>query len=146
MARLRWIPLLLLFPLAVGAQDPEPVDDPKSILGNWEIVKATKGGEPPPDDMLKSKFKFTADKIFITQPDGPSGEPPAAYVLNPKKTPKEIDITPPMGDELAVRGIYKLEKNQLILHANKPGAERPKNFEEKADIVLVLKRAAKEKK
>jgi uncharacterized protein (TIGR03067 family) len=131
----------LLVPVALFAADPEPENDAKNLLGTWKIVKGTKGGEEPSEDMLKSKLIFTADKVTVTRPSG--GEDPASYKIDPKKNPKEIDITPMMGADLVVRGIYKFEKGQLILHASKPGSERPKKFDDKSDVTLILEREKK---
>lgn len=134
----------LLLPVAVLAADaePEPENDRKTILGTWKIIKATKGGEVPDADMLKSQFTFGSDKISVTRPGG--GEDPAGYKIDPKKMPKEIDIKPMNGADLVIRGIYKFEKGQLFLHFNKPGSVRPKNFEEKTDITLQLQRVKEE--
>jgi uncharacterized protein (TIGR03067 family) len=133
----------LLVPLVLFAADPEPENDSKTIQGTWKIVKATKGGEVPSEQMLKSEFTFTADKVSVTHSGGDVN--PAQYKLDPKKKPREIDITPSTGADLVVRGIYKFEKGQLILHVGKPGGDRPKDFEEKVEATLVLERAKPKK-
>jgi len=143
MRRLFALLYCLVVPLAMVAADaePEPENDAKTILGTWKIVKATKGGEVPDAEMLKSQFIFKAEKVIVTRPSG--GEDPASYKLYPNKNPKEIDISPTMGAEQTVRGIYKFEKGQLLLLVNKPGAERPKKYDEKTDVMLLLERVKK---
>ncbi|MGL4552476.1 MAG: TIGR03067 domain-containing protein [Gemmataceae bacterium] len=138
----RYLTLAACLALPLFAQEPDPTPpDGKRIQGKWQIVKGMKEGAPAPKDMLESKM--TIDGVAIQVTGARSEEPPAAYTLDPKKKPAEIDITPGRGTDQKVLGIYKFEKDELTLVFNKPGEGRPKAFDEKAASVIVLRREKK---
>lgn len=133
--------------LAADAEpEPEPGGDAKSDLkkmqGTWSIVKGTKAGMAQPKEMMSVRFTFEKDQIRLTGGPGGGMEPTVTFTLNAKKSPPEIDIQPPMGEK-PVKGLYKLNKDELILVFNDPGQDRPAKLDDAKATILVLKRDKK---
>jgi uncharacterized protein (TIGR03067 family) len=126
---------------ALHAQDPEPPRDERTgLLGRWEIVELKTGAGDAPELVRKIIYRFEAkQQLTLEIPEGlGGGTRKITYTLNATKKPPEIDL-----DEEGkgvIKGIYKQEKDQLTLYTSKAGRDRPKNYEEKPNILLVLKR------
>jgi uncharacterized protein (TIGR03067 family) len=140
--------LLIGLALAVGA--PGAKDPPKkapTIVGEWAGEKAVRGGKerPVPDGGIT--FNFAADgKLTVKEGAGKSND--AAYKIDAKKSPAEIDIIPPEGkDEPTIQGIFKIEGDTLtICITGGQGGERPTKFESpdgSRTMLMILKRAKK---
>jgi uncharacterized protein (TIGR03067 family) len=119
------------------AAEPEPDDDRKRILGTWAPARIEKADEKTPDEAVNMRFHFTDKELRLSRPGLPDKK--TAYKHQPNKKPGWIDIVPPEGGVL-VKGIYKFEDGRLIVHTHRPGGDRPKNFEERCDTLLILKR------
>lgn len=71
--------------------------------------------------------------------------PTMSYVIDPSKTPMAIDVT-----TVNVRnkkekslGIIEVSENRITISVAKPGAERPKNFDESEEVTLYYFKKAK---
>jgi uncharacterized protein (TIGR03067 family) len=108
---------LCLFSLAVplAAQKPEPSDDERQIQGNWQIVELKTGAGDVPELVRKIVYRFGAKQQFVLELPSELGTEPriVKYTLNPDKNPREIDLEEE--GKGIVKGIYKLEKDQLTL-------------------------------
>jgi uncharacterized protein (TIGR03067 family) len=134
--------------LVVGApakKDP-PAKDPPTLIGEWVGESGTRGGKPqnpPPGTTLA----FLADGTVRFREGGASKLEGGSYKADPKKSPAEIDITPPEAAKGEILlGIYKIEGDTLTL-CFALGGERPKEFAAPAgsEVMLVTcKRAKKE--
>jgi uncharacterized protein (TIGR03067 family) len=131
--------LLVGLALVVGApaKKDAPPKDPPTLIGEWIGESGVRGGKPenpPPGTTLTfladGKLRFKEGK------DGKSEE--GAYNADAKKSPSEIDITPPeaaKGETLL--GIYKIEGDTLTL-CFAMGGERPKEFAAPAGSEVML--------
>jgi uncharacterized protein (TIGR03067 family) len=132
--------------LTVGAPGEKDKKDGPSIVGEWKGEKAVRGGQelPIPDGGIT--VTFTADgKVKIVQ-GGKEREEHGSYKVDAKKSPAEIDLTPPKEEGKHI-GIFKIDGDTLtICMSDKGGTERPTKFESpdgSAVMLLTLKRASK---
>ena len=98
---------------APGTKDP-PKKDAPSLVGEWSPTSALRGGKPdlPPPG---TSITFTADgKVLLKEGKRDKAED-GTYTIDAKKDPAEIDIVPSKGEEGKVIGIYKFDKDSLIL-------------------------------
>jgi uncharacterized protein (TIGR03067 family) len=120
----------LMIGLAVVVSAPAKKEEPKkeapSLVGEWYPESAVRGGKPdnPPEG---TSITFTADGKFILKEGKRDKAEEVTYKADPKKDPAEIDITAPEKGDHAITGIYKFEKDTLIL-CIAMGGERPKAF------------------
>ena len=147
--------LLTLKRVEGGKDKPEakPGGDKQAILGAWQITDFEVKGKGPDEATLKkikgAKWVFAADKVVVQTPG--ENDSPAAYKLDPSKSPKEIDFTPQDGPSKGTTegAIYLLEGDTLKICA--PGPEsgpRPTEFAAKEGgktVVLTLKRVTEDK-
>ena len=129
---------------APGAKEAPKKDGP-SIVGEWSPSQALRGGKPdmPP---AGTTITFTADGTVTFKEGGRDGTEKGTYKLDVKKDPAEIDISPPKGEERQVIGIFKFDKENLILCISMT-KDRPSKFEspEGTEIMLItLQRVKKE--
>jgi uncharacterized protein (TIGR03067 family) len=133
--------------LSVLAAPPGAGDggsDRDKLQGTWKVTAATLDGTGvgPEIEQMKKGFVlvFRGDKVTI--------KVEADYMLDPTKTPKQIDLSPSLGDAKeknpTIRGIYELSGDDLKLCIGGPDADRPTAFaSEKGSrrMLLALKRA-----
>jgi uncharacterized protein (TIGR03067 family) len=146
--------LVLALCAAVSAQDKKevPKEPPKEVpkdltkdlapfQGHWKVTEAIADGKPAPKEALAElQFAFEGEKLTITEK---SKAEVGSYSVDPKKEPATIDLVNPKGDKAV--GIYKFDKEgKFTICFNKgKGAERPKNFDEKEAVTLVLEKVKK---
>ncbi len=122
--------LFAVFAFVTFAAAPVPKEPPKapveSIEGEWKLVEFVKEGRPREKEAITT-MTFKAGKLTIA--DGKRDET-ATYTLDPKATPFAIDLVPEKGGgrKETVKGIYKIEKDKLIICFSMDGADRPKEF------------------
>ncbi len=131
-------------------KEDKPEADKQAIQGVWQTTAVEVNGKDTPEkaralrEIGDSKWVFGADKVTY-QLD--SKDMPAAYTIDPSKTPKQIDLRPEEGNPGL--GIYSLEGDVLKLCLPGPGGDaRPTEL--KADeagktILLTLKRVSSDK-
>jgi len=121
------------------AQPGKPKTDHDRLQGTWVLVSGERGGEPPPEGFLGGfKLTFAGDKFSIQLKGETKG--PGAYMLDPAKTPREINLTP---DGQNLRGIYRLKGDELTLCLDENRGPRPTEFKSPAGtnhLLLVLRR------
>ncbi|MBX9624593.1 MAG: TIGR03067 domain-containing protein [Gemmataceae bacterium] len=115
----------------------------KELDGAYKATALTKGGKVAPDDLVAgTTATFAGGELTVTV----NGKAfPSKVKVDPSKKPAHIDISPTDGPEKGKTfpGVYKLDKGELVIaFAERPGADRPKDFTGDADAtVLKLKRA-----
>lgn len=117
--------------------------DKENIQGTWKIVSLEYGGDTTPKAGLPpigTMLVFKADKISAT--DGKNEKVVDAYkILDTKKTPKVIEITPL--DDRPSKGkpqkaIYELKDDRLKLCVQNEDGKPPTEFATKRGDGLLL--------
>ncbi|HZZ80336.1 MAG TPA: TIGR03067 domain-containing protein [Gemmataceae bacterium] len=119
--------------------------DRSALQGTWKVTESvSKGEKAPPEDLA---LIFRGDAILIRE-DGKTAEN-FSFLLNPSKTPKEIDLTLKVGPQKGRidRAIYKLDGDTLriCIQTDKDGP-RPAGFAspKNSSIWLVVLQRTKE--
>ena len=139
---------LMVVTIGVSAALAAPeIDDAKKDLekmkGTWKAVAGEAGGNPLPDEFLKSiQFTITGDKYSLKQGDE---EEEGTLKLDAAKKPKTVDVSITKGRDKDKKqhGLYQVEGNTLKFCFAPPEKERPKEFAAKAgseNLVITLKR------
>jgi uncharacterized protein (TIGR03067 family) len=135
----------LALSLAAPATKDSPKKDTPSIVGEWIPSQAVRGGMndmPPPG----TSITFTADGKVIMKEGKRDRAEEGTYKIDAKKDPAELDLMPPKGEERNLTGIYKFEKDKLIICVSM-GGDRPKKFESpegSQTMLITLERVKKE--
>jgi uncharacterized protein (TIGR03067 family) len=113
-------------------QQPEPMakPDPDAILGAWAIVGLEAGGKMESEKNFRGNtFTFTKEKAVLQE----RGYPPIefSYTLDPTKAPRTIDLATAKGGN-TIKGIYKLDGDDLVMALSVGGSARPAEFTTKA--------------
>lgn len=143
MSRLVGCVLLLVGVAAVADDtDPEPVSPPeaelKKLQGTWELTKVVLGGTDQTKEKKGATLVFQKNRLTLN--DGPNKAEQLTVTLDPKQKPPHIDLSP-ANDNRPVKGIYKLQKDELTIAFTEAGQERPKDFDAKGVRgLLVMKR------
>jgi uncharacterized protein (TIGR03067 family) len=132
--------------LTVGAPGEKDKKDGPAIVGEWSGEKAVRGGQEVavPDGGIT--VTFTADGKVKIVTGGKERDEHGTYTIDAKKSPAEIDLTPPK-EEGKHLGIFKIDGDTLtVCLGDKGGTERPTKFESPDGskiMLLTLKRAKK---
>jgi uncharacterized protein (TIGR03067 family) len=124
-----------------GADDKKDV--PKELAplqGTWTVVSVSFGGMPvPKDKQPDQQFKIEGDKLTVTE----KGKDESGTVkVDAKKDPATIDLTSAKGEKMM--GIYKIDKDgKLTLCVSFAKDARPKSFDDKDSMLLVLEKKKK---
>ncbi len=119
-------------------------DVPKELApfqGTWKVAEAFVGGKPAPKDLGDLlRFNFDGEKLTITEKDTPET---GSYKVDAKKDPTEIDLINSKGK--TALGIYKFDKDgkMSICFIKGENATRPKGFDDKEAVLLVLEKVKK---
>ncbi len=132
----------LLLALAFTATADEKKAAPTSLEGSWKVVAAQVEGMPESKEKL-ANLSFTFEGSKLTVAEGDRKPDAGTFSVNAKADPAQIDMVSPKGDK--VSGIYKLDKDGKLTIAFNKGKDttRPKSFDSKDAIVLVLEKAKK---
>jgi uncharacterized protein (TIGR03067 family) len=127
-----------------GEKDGNSKIDDKGagIEGNWSVVSAVMNGKAD-NEKIGDLMTFEKGKATL-------GGAPASYSLDNSNNPRSIDFTMEVGPGKLMKypAIYKIEGDKLYLGF--PGdiknPQRPKDFDGKDDMTVVLRRTAKGEK
>jgi len=126
-------------PTATGKEADRKNEE--TIVGTWTVVSVEHGGHD--EEVKQARMIFTADgKVTLTAPG--KGEKGGTYKLDRAKKPKELTISTDEGG--TIKGIYKLDGDDLTICASDKDGERPTEFATKEGsdaTLLVLKREKK---
>ena len=113
-------------------------------MGEWKAVPVTgaAGAELPPEGMT---ITFTKEGKCLWH-EGAGKPDERLYLVNPKKTPAEIDISETGREgERPVRGVYQLDGDTLILCLGLDGARPAKVGPSRVGVLrITLKRVRPE--
>lgn len=134
--------------LLLTAADP-PKSEKEALAGDWRVAACELEGKLLPDSAFKDLvYKMAGDGLWHLK--GGPGFPKAEggrFEVNPKASPKTIDLTPVDGpyDGKTFKGIYQLDGDELKACFAFPGKERPKTFltQPKSGLVLEFWRRSK---
>lgn len=122
----------------------EPAGDPTKadyalFQGSWTIESMEIGGKSADIAELRGVPLVLKDKTFA------QGPAKGTYKIDATKSPRTIDLTftegPPKG--ISIRGIYELDATTYKLCIARPGSDRPKRFDSKAEdggAIQILKK------
>ncbi|HJZ90223.1 MAG TPA: TIGR03067 domain-containing protein [Gemmataceae bacterium] len=117
----------ILFSLVAGscaaaAPGPKDKDPPKPspLVGEWELVSSTAGGNTRPWELGDRVFAFTADGKYADYGGGPKEEAKCwPYRADGKADPPTLDILDhPRGKGGPLRWLYKLDGDTLNVCLN----------------------------
>lgn len=127
--------MLLIVPMTTRADDAKKGD---SLDGTWVPSAAELGGKAFPDEVRKTiKLVIDADKYTVSV----GGAPDKGTVkLNPKSTPKGMDITGTDGPNKGktIQAIYERDGDTLKVCYDLSGKARPTEFKTKEGTQLFL--------
>ena len=112
------------------------------LSGVWQVVAATDNGDPLGPELIRRKVvqsgKITIANRVITHVNPETGETrTTGYMINPIKSPKEIDLITP--EERILPGIYKFEGDDLVVcFSTREGRARPDDFVSSTDSFRTL--------
>jgi uncharacterized protein (TIGR03067 family) len=134
--------LLLVSTVAAADTDAEL----KKLEGRWGIAGAELAGRDHLDDFAGMKLVVKGDQFTIEFAENSDR---GTFTIDAAKSPKWIDIkTSPKGPFFgrSLHGIYKFDKERLILCCEADGKARPTAFEAKAKSRNMLLTYARDKK
>ena len=121
----------LAFSLGAPVIKEPPKKEGPSLLGEWSFVEGTEGGKPVPFKAGELVMKFEEKGVVRIQMKifNKIEKLDASYTLDTTKAPSAIDLIPPAGENSGtVLGIYKIEKDTLIICTDESGKLRPTEF------------------
>jgi uncharacterized protein (TIGR03067 family) len=111
--------------------------------GTWKVVKASIGGmEVPTKEFEDGRFTFEGSKLTVSE--GEKRKPDVGkFAVDASKDPSTIDLIQDAGKKAI--GIYKFDKDGKLTLCFLKGEDsaRPKDFDDKTAILLVLEKVKK---
>jgi uncharacterized protein (TIGR03067 family) len=136
--------LILVAALAAVAADDANKKDLARMQGTWKVKSLTEGSkEAPAEEVAKMKFVIDGNKMTVY-----AGETKAVELtvkLDASKNPAAIDLRNDEQKETML-AIYQLGGDTLKICGDRPGKERPTEFEVKAGTEMGLIVLQREKK
>ena len=142
--RIALVPVFSLFVVLAIARAGDPPADLQRMQGVWKVIYLEEKGKKVPDKELKLMDAIIKkDTVTIRVGNEVSGE--FTVKLDPKQTPKAVDLTHTFGDDKGKTelGIYSIEEDILKFCVEELRKDRPKSFEGAATAscsILILKR------
>jgi uncharacterized protein (TIGR03067 family) len=137
--------LTILVAARADDPDPEPPVRDRAILmrGSWELSAIEIGGMKMNIGALgaKGSMTMTFEKDGLTSTSMGMTKK-GTWKIDPRKNPRTIDLTD-KSDNKTTLGIYKLEKNELIVAFAQPGQPRPRDFKNQQNAIIILTRVKK---
>ena len=120
----------LVCSLAILGDDPDAAAELARHQGTWEVVSFVSDGKETPEEIASSITRVVEDDHVAWYRNGKSFAG-TTLKLDPSETPKAIDVIPDGGPQKdkVVRGIYRLEGDELTICMAAPDAPRPKTFD-----------------
>jgi uncharacterized protein (TIGR03067 family) len=125
------------------AQAQEDKDD--ALVGEWDIVGMVYKGKVQDFDGPTGGTIKIGDGKLCTQHPYFNGPVERGMTLRPSKSPREIDLRHPEGDQVWL-GIYELKDGTLRIIIAWAGDARPMDFDAKKNERLILYTLAKHEK
>jgi len=129
MKRLAISLLTLLICCTAFAQVEGTKEELGKLTGNYKLVRGEEAGKPLPEAALKvSKLTITGDKHVVKI--GEEVPMVGTHTVNPFEKPNSIDVSDTAGRfaSKSIKGIYKLDGDELTVSFSPPGEARPREF------------------
>ena len=107
------------------------------LLGTWEIVSATDGGQVLPADLLKDMVLILTDKQYQIKTLKGEVQEQYEYTIQADANPHTIELSKPSTKEL-YHGIFELEGDTLKVSVAQSGKAAAKDFKTGPDFVLYV--------
>ena len=132
--------LLLAGSFAADAKDEAAKTELQKMKGNWKITELVIDGKAGPKDALGAAVTIEGSTMTLTlkDPGGKEEKKSMTLIIDPTKTPKQIDMKP--DKDVPSLGIYELKGDTLRICGSDPpkSKDRPTNFEPKKGDHRVL--------
>ncbi|MCS6975477.1 MAG: TIGR03067 domain-containing protein [Gemmatales bacterium] len=134
--------LAVLLPVLIGADDPR--SELKKMEGTWSIESIEKDGQLMDATKLRKRSVVIQGDRYIVK-EGNDILEAGTYRVDPKQSPKHIDIRPTSGPFAGrvLLGIYQLGDDERAICYAPPGSPRPKVFKtnpNSGEIFIIYKR------
>lgn len=123
----------------------EEKTDKDLIQGEWKCAALESKGKVNKGPFIGTKWEFKGKEVVIYHKDEVRAK--GTFVLDPAKQQKTITITGTDGDlqGKTVLGIYRIEKNSLMLCNDVRDGKRPKAFSGAGNALLLTFERVKSK-
>jgi uncharacterized protein (TIGR03067 family) len=140
--------LVLAAGWAARAADDDAAKAAKKIEGKYEVMAASRGGQPDEKAKDVKAFVIKGGAIKI---ETESRNMDAKFTLDPSKKPAHIDIMPEDGGKgETLKGIYQTKETdaglELTLTFDRRGGDRPTDFKGEGENVMLVKLLRKKAK
>ena len=122
--------LLLIGGTLAFAQDDAAKKDLRALQGEWVMAALEVNGTDVPANKLEGTVLTIKDDRYIVKVKDKQTTT-AAIELNPKKNPKELNMTPQDGDkkDMLLKAIYRIDGDTFkMARGLNPEQERPNQF------------------
>jgi uncharacterized protein (TIGR03067 family) len=119
-----------------GAADDKPKTDEQLFQGSWDWDPKAKRSEAKPLTVLEQVAVESRTLAFSYSRDGVGWTMTTEFKLDPKATPKEIDLTltdPVTNKVTTFRGVYEVKPGALRFCYRSAKSSRPKSFDDVHD-------------
>lgn len=138
--------VLIGLPLLLGADDPrsELKSELKKMEGAWTIESIEKDGTVLDATKLRKRSVVIQGDRYVVR-EGNQVIEAGSYRVDPKQSPKTIDILPTSGPFAGkvLLGIYQMSEDERAICYAPPGAPRPRVFKtapNSGEIFIIYKR------
>jgi len=144
-----WVVLLGCLALADAPKKAAPdAQELKKLTGHYDVIGQEYGGKKTPrKDLADLAVEIAGKKLTIRERNDVK-EGSEIVRLNPKAKPAAIDMKITTGGDVdkVIKGIYKLDGDNLTICVAEPGKDRPGSFASKegtGHTLFVFKRVKK---